>query len=88
MAKKPTAVDAEVRAILGFTEEQFRRIVVLPQGKFETSSRRPRKIKNLSKTLFGTSIYETITDELQRDARTRSQLCSQRDPSQGISMSG
>ena len=70
MAEKPTAVDAEVRAILGFTEEQFRQIVVLPQGKFRDFLKASAKDKeSILKTLFGTSIYETITDELQKETR-------------------
>ena len=70
LAEKPTAVDAEVRAILGFTEEQFRQIVVLPQGKFRDFLKASAKDKeSILKTLFGTSIYETITDELQKETR-------------------
>ena len=70
LAEKPTAVDAEVRAILGFTEEQFRQIVVLPQGKFRDFLKASAKDKeSILKTLFGTSIHETITDELQKETR-------------------
>ena len=70
LAEKPKAVDAEVKSILGFTEEQFRQIVVLPQGKFRDFLSAPAKDKEkILKTLFGTAIYESITDELQKETR-------------------
>ena len=71
LAEKPKGVDAEVRKILGFTEDQFRQIVVLPQGKFrEFLSATAKDKEKILKSLFGTAIYEAITEELQKETAT------------------
>ena len=68
LSEKPKGVDAEVRKILGFSEDQFRQIVVLPQGKFREFLGAPAEEKEkILKTLFGTAVYETITEELQKE---------------------
>ena len=57
--------------ILGLTAEEFRRMTVLPQGKFEAflTSNSAEKEEILTK-IFGNNLYLNITDELVKRANS------------------
>ena len=66
-ASKVRDVDAEVAALLGFEVEQFRQVVLLPQGEFRrllVSDSRDRE--KILETLFEAELYRRIEGELKR----------------------
>ncbi len=71
---------AEVAAIvgdlLGLTQEQFRKVVLLPQGEFAAFLVADEKTRaDILTTLFGTEIYDRVTRELQgRATAARAEL--------------
>ena len=65
LAHKTTEVSALVEDLLGFKAEQFRQVVLLPQGQFRkllaaSSAERERILE----TLFGTAAYKRVQDAL------------------------
>ncbi len=60
-------VAEQLAEVLGLTREQFTQVVLLPQGEFATFLRAgdDERRKLLSK-LFGTRLYDQITDELDQ----------------------
>lgn len=62
-------VSEAVVGLLGFQSQQFRQVIVLPQGKFfeflKSSSQEREKILQ---TLFGTMLYKRIEDALKQSA--------------------
>ena len=71
LAHKTTEVTALVEELLGFKAEQFRQVVVLPQGQFRrllaASSAEREKILE---TLFATAAYKRVQDALKAEAAT------------------
>ena len=67
--KKVGQVADQVSALLGYGAEQFRQIVLLPQGRFEKflTSDSSERLKIL-RELFDVSLYRTITDRLKEEA--------------------
>ncbi|WP_345793725.1 SMC family ATPase [Thauera sp. JM12B12] len=69
LAHKTTEVTALVEELLGFKAEQFRQVVLLPQGQFRkllaASSAEREKILE---TLFGTATYKRLQDALKAEA--------------------
>lgn len=70
VAKKAGEITAQVESLTGLKADQFRRVMVLPQGKFrelllETSSRR----ETLFAQLFQTDIFRQIELQLQERAK-------------------
>lgn len=69
LAQKTTEVTALVEELLGFKAEQFRQVVLLPQGQFRkllaASSAEREKILE---TLFGTATYKRLQDALKAEA--------------------
>jgi len=68
VARKVREVDGLLRERIGLAVDDFRRVVLLPQGRFErvlqaTSAER----EDLLKSIFGTSLFEEVAAEL--DAR-------------------
>lgn len=69
LASKAAEVDAICSAAIGLSADQFERVVLLPQGKFQqflmagTKDRR-----SLLQALFGTKIYEDVAVRLKNDA--------------------
>ena len=69
LAHKTTEVSALVEDLLGFKAEQFRQVVLLPQGQFRkllaaSSAERERILE----TLFGTAAYKRVQDALKAEA--------------------
>ena len=71
LAQKTTEVTALIEELLGFKAEQFRQVVLLPQGQFRkllaASSAEREKILE---TLFGTATYKRLQDALKAEAAT------------------
>ncbi|MFN2378344.1 MAG: AAA family ATPase [Candidatus Binatia bacterium] len=66
-ASKVNEVGAEVERLLGFRVDQFRQVVLLPQGEFRrllVSSSRDRE--EILEALFGAELYRRIEAELRR----------------------
>lgn len=63
-------VETEIERILGYKVEQFRQIVLLPQGKFETflTASTDERLKIL-RELFDVSLYRSLTERLKDEAR-------------------
>lgn len=66
-----TSVTKAAEDILGLTADEFRRMTVLPQGKFEAflTSNSAQKEEILTK-IFGNSLYLNITEKLVKRANT------------------
>ncbi len=63
---KPTSVKNAVIDRIGFSSEQFRQVVVLPQGQFrDLLMADSTKKEQILKVLFGTQRYEAITEALK-----------------------
>lgn len=70
IATQPKRVDEEVIDLLGFRADQFRQVVVLPQGQFQKllladSTRR----QDILETLFQTRRYRDIEERLRDEAK-------------------
>ncbi len=62
-------VDAQIEQMMGFNVQQFRQVVVLPQGQFrQLLSAGTADREAILKTLFGTWIYQRVQDELKSRA--------------------
>lgn len=62
-------VNAKAAELLGLTAEQFRQVVILPQGKFERLLTCPTKEKEeLLRTLFGAERFTRISERLKKIA--------------------
>lgn len=69
LADKTTAVDDQVERIIGFRGDQFRQVIVLPQGQFRkllVASSDEREA--ILERLFETSLYRAIEDALKENA--------------------
>ncbi len=66
---KVAQVDARITQLLGYGAAQFRQIVLLPQGKFETflSADTQDRLKIL-RELFDVSLYRRLAETLREDA--------------------
>ncbi len=70
VAAQPGKVTAEVAARLGFDSDQFRQVIVLPQGRFrELLTARSDQREAILQTLFRTERYRLLGEELKRRAR-------------------
>ncbi len=71
LAEKTTRVTAEVQRILGFKSDQFRQVVLLPQGDFRRlllaeSSERQAIMQMLFKTEYYSVVEQRLKDEAKR----------------------
>ena len=59
-------VTSEIVKLLGFESQQFRQVIMLPQGKFrEFLMSNTQEREKILQTLFGTEIYKRIEDALK-----------------------
>lgn len=67
---KVEAADREIEKVLGYGLDQFRQIVLLPQGRFETflSASTDERVAIL-RDLFDVSLYRRLTEDLKERAR-------------------
>ncbi len=68
---KQSLVRAKAEELTGLSAEQFRQVIILPQGKFEqllTSASRDKE--EILSTLFGADKYTKLSDKLRERAET------------------
>ncbi|MFM9087578.1 MAG: AAA family ATPase [Cyanobium sp.] len=70
IASRTTEVTREVEGLVGLSADQFRQVILLPQGKFaEVLRARAEEREALLKTLFNTVVYEQAGMWLEEKAR-------------------
>jgi len=70
LATQPTKVTEHVALLLGFRSEQFRQVIMLPQGKFrELLLASSDQREDILQTLFRTGFYEKVQESLKAKAR-------------------
>jgi len=73
VAKKVREVNERIIEITGFTADQFRRVIVIPQGRFRDVLVSPADAReDLLKRIFGTEVYERF-ETLVSDRRKRAE---------------
>lgn len=90
--KKVRDVDAAVMDMLGYGSEQFRQIVLLPQGRFEKFlSAKTKERVEILRELFDVSLYEKLmadlkstADEAERQVRDERELCARQLAAEGF----
>jgi exonuclease SbcC len=71
LANQPTKVTKCVEDLLGFRSEQFRQVMVLPQGKFrELLVAGSQQREEILRVLFGTEIYGRMQEALKSKAKS------------------
>jgi len=69
--RKTKDVQEEVSQRLGYGAEQFRQIVLLPQGKFETFlTAKTNERLAILRELFDVSLYKRLAQKMKEDAKT------------------
>lgn len=90
--KKVGLVDTAVAEMLGYGPEQFRQIVLLPQGRFETFlTAKTRDRLAILRDLFDVSLYRDLAARLKADAaeaerhvRAEREVCARRLNAEGF----
>ncbi len=90
--KKVRDVDAAVIEMLGYGSEQFRQIVLLPQGRFEKFlSAKTKERLEILRELFDVSLYEKLmadlksaADEAELQVRQERELCARQLAAEGF----
>jgi exonuclease SbcC len=76
--KKVSVVDAAIAELLGYGPEQFRQIVLLPQGRFEKFlSAKTRERLEILRDLFDVSVFRALATKLKSDADAAEQSVRQ-----------
>lgn len=71
IAQKTTDVTARIEDLLGFKADQFRQVVLLPQGQFrKLLAAGSGEREKILETLFGTATYKRLQDALKAEAGT------------------
>ncbi|MBM3954484.1 MAG: SMC family ATPase [Planctomycetes bacterium] len=74
LAAKVRDVTARVEEITGFTAGQFRRVVVIPQGRFrDVLVSTPAVREELLERIFGTAVYEAFEELVAKRAKEAGQ---------------
>jgi len=76
--KKVSQVAEQIQTLLGYGAEQFRQIVLLPQGRFErflTSNSSERL--TILRELFDVTLFRSLTEKLKEDATKAMRAVSQ-----------
>ena len=83
---KVSEATAEIETLTGLSVDQFRQVMVLPQGKFRQLLMAPsQEREKIFSQLFQTHIYQRIQDSLkQQAAGIRAQVSEQRNRRDGI----
>lgn len=90
--KKVGKVDDAIAEMLGYGAEQFRQIVLLPQGRFETFlAAKTKERLDILRDLFDVSLYRHLAtnlkieaDDAERHVRSERELCSRRLNAEGF----
>ncbi|MDQ8204619.1 AAA family ATPase [Pelagicoccus sp. SDUM812003] len=71
LATKAGLVNSEIARLLGFSAEQFRQVILIPQGRFrEVLEADSKKREEILETLFGTGLYSKLAERLKAKARS------------------
>ncbi len=71
LATKTQTVGAEVSRLLGFSCEQFRQVILIPQGRFrEVLEADSRKREEILESLFGTQRFSILAERLKLRAQS------------------
>jgi len=89
---KVEAVNKEIVRLLGYGPAQFRQIVLLPQGRFETFlAANTNDRLSILRELFDVSLYQRLTEQLKSEAyaaeneiRTARDVCARRLKAEGF----
>lgn len=66
LGSKKKEVNELIEELIGLTYEQFRKVVLLPQGQFDKLlNSNSKEKKEIMGTLFGTDIYKEFSEELK-----------------------
>jgi DNA repair protein SbcC/Rad50 len=70
LATKWNAVTQEIESLIGFRAEQFRQVVMLPQGEFlKLLHADSKERQNILEVLFQTEFYRLVEEELKLEAK-------------------
>ena len=70
LATKATEVSSRIATLLGFEADQFRQVIMLPQGQFRRLlSADSKDREKILEALFATEIYKRLQEHLQSSAR-------------------
>ena len=70
LAARPSEVGEKVQALLGFSADQFRQVVVLPQGQFQNFLHSTDKDREaILEVLFNTEFYRRVEEHLKEKAK-------------------
>nr|WP_246462485.1 SbcC/MukB-like Walker B domain-containing protein [Pelagicoccus albus] len=70
LATKAGQVNSEVARMLGFSAEQFRQVILIPQGRFrEVLEADSKKREEILETLFGTQRFSALAELLKTKAK-------------------
>ena len=70
LATKPSQVNDEVARLLGFSADQFRQVILIPQGRFrEVLEADSKKREEILESLFGTERFSRLAEILKNRAR-------------------
>ncbi len=70
LAEQTGRVREEIERLLGYSDEEFRQVVVLPQGRFrEVLTAAPGVRQEILATLFRTSLYRRVQERVAASAR-------------------
>ena len=66
----PSQVDPKIEEIIGLTKEQFKKIIMLPQGEFKKLLEdAPADKEKIFRKIFGTQILKDISDSLKEQSK-------------------
>jgi len=70
LAVKANTVGAEIERLLGFSSEQFRQVILIPQGRFrEVIEADSKKREEILEKLFGTERFSRLSEHLAEQSR-------------------
>lgn len=73
-------IDAKIQAMIGFSVEQFRQVVLLPQGQFQRFLKAGTiERREIMKVLFNTERYEKLENKLKERANSLEKDCKKID---------
>ncbi len=69
--KKTSVVEQTISELLGYSADQFRQIILLPQGQFrKVLDANTKDRSQILRQLFDVSLYEKLQDKLKEEAKT------------------
>lgn len=76
LAARPSEVNDRIQSLLGFNADQFRQVVVLPQGQFQNFLQATDKDREeILEVLFNTEFYRRVEKHLNDEAKSFKMDC-------------